>query len=327
MTPFSYAIARSEERAFSAWAGNPNAMYVAGATDVLQLLQEDVVAPETLVDISRLPLTRIETGPRGARIGAMARLSDVADDPGMRTHFPLLTQALGETASPQVRNLATMGGNLLQKTRCLYFRDKTSPCNKRVPGSGCPAIDGANRMNAILGGSDQCIAAYAGDMAVALLVLGARVQTRAADGERSILLEDLHRMPGADPSVDTTLKPGEIITEIVVPANGFATHTAYIKVRDRATFEWPVVSAAVGLDLDGPTIRAAYVAAGGVGTKPWRLRSVEKALTGRKPEQDVVSAAAQSSVEGVVARGGTSFKLKLLPRVVERAILTAGGQA
>jgi xanthine dehydrogenase YagS FAD-binding subunit len=327
MTPFSYAIARSEGRAFSARAGNPNAMYVAGATDVMQLLQDDVVAPETLIDISRLPLTRIEAGPRGARIGAMARLSDVADDANMRAHVPLLTHALRETASPQVRNLATMGGNLLQKTRCLYFRDKTSPCNKRVPGSGCPAIDGANRMNAILGRSDQCVAAYAGDMAIALLVLGARVQIRAPDGERSILLEDLHRMPGSDPSVDTTLKPGEIITEIIIPANAFAARTAYIKMRDRATFEWPVVSAAVGLDMDGPTIRAAHVAAGGVGTKPWRLRSVEKALTGRTLDQDIVSAAAQSAVEGAVASGGTAFKLKLLPRVVERAILTAGGQA
>jgi xanthine dehydrogenase YagS FAD-binding subunit len=326
MTPFSYAIARSEERAFSAWAGNPNAIYVAGATDVLQLLQEDVVSPETLIDISRLPFTEIEAGPHGARIGAMAHLSDVADDPGMHTHFPLLTLALRETASPQVRNLATMGGNLLQKTRCLYFRDKTSPCNKRVPGSGCPAIGGANRMNAILGGSDQCIAAYAGDMAIALLALGARVQIRGPDRERSILLEDLHRMPGADPSVDTTLKPDELITEIVIPANAFAGRVAYIKVRDRATFEWPVVSAAVGLDMDGPTVRAARVAAGGVGTKPWRLRSVEKALTGRGLDEDIVSAAARSAVEGAVARGGMAFKLKLLPRVVERAIQTAGGQ-
>lgn len=327
MTPFSYTIARSEDRAFSAWAGNPNAMYVAGATDMMQLLQDDVVAPETLVDISRLPLTRIEADSRGARIGAMARLSDVADHPNMRTHFPLLTQALRETASPQVRNLATIGGNLLQKTRCLYFRDKTSPCNKRVPGSGCPAIDGANRMNAILGVSDQCIAAYPGDMAIALLVLGARVQIRAPEGERSVLLEDLHRMPGSDPTVETTLKPDEIITEVIIPPTPFSACSAYIKVRDRATFEWPVVSAAVGLDMDGRTIRAAQVAAGGVGTKPWRLRSVEKALAGRPLEQEVVSAAARLSVEHAVARGGTTFKLKLLPRVVERAILTAGGQA
>jgi xanthine dehydrogenase YagS FAD-binding subunit len=327
MTPFSYAIARSEDRAFGAWAGNPKAMYVAGATDVMQLLQDDVVAPETLIDISRLPLTSIEAGPRGARIGAMARLSDVADHPNVRRHIPLLTQALRETASPQVRHLATMGGNLLQKTRCLYFRDKTSPCNKRVPGSGCPAINGANRMNAILGGSDQCIAAYAGDMAVALVVLGARVQIRGPEGERSLPVDDLHRMPGSDPSVDTTMKPGEIITEIIIPANGFGGHTAYVKVRDRATFEWPVVSVAVGLDMNGATIRAARVAAGGVGTKPWRLRSVEQALIGCMLEQDVVSAAARSAVEGAVAPGGTAFKLKLLPRVVERAILTAGGQA
>jgi xanthine dehydrogenase YagS FAD-binding subunit len=181
-------------------------------------------------------------------------------------------------------------------------------------------------MNAILGGSDQCNAAYPGDMAVALLVLGARVQIRGRDGERSILLEDLHRMPDAAPSIDTTLKPDELITEIVIPANAFAERVAYIKVRDRATFEWPVVSAAVALEMDGPTIRAAHVAAGGVGTKPWRLHSVEKALTGRALDQDSASAAAQAAVEGAVARGEMAFKLKLLPRVVERAILTAGGQ-
>ncbi len=327
MTQFSYTIARSEDRAFGAWAGSPDAMYVAGATDIMQLLQEDVVAPKMLIDISRLPLATIEAGPGGARIGAMARLSDVADDPNMRMHVPLLTQASRETASPQVRNLATMGGNLLQKTRCLYFRDKTSACNKRVPGSGCPAIDGANRMNAILGGSDQCIAAYAGDMANALLVLGARVQVRGPEGERSMLLEDLHRLPGSEPFLDTTLKPDEIITEIIIPANPFAAHSAYVKMRDRATFEWPVVSAAVGLDMDGPTIRDAKVAAGGVGTKPWRLRPVEKALIGQTLDQRSVSAAALLAVEGAAARSGTAFKLKLLPRVVERAILTAGGQA
>jgi xanthine dehydrogenase YagS FAD-binding subunit len=327
MTPFNYAIAHSEERAFSALSANPHAMFVAGATDMMQLLREDVIAPRTLIDISRLPLTHIEVGPRGARIGAMARLADVADNPDVRNHLPLLARALRETASPQVRNLATMGGNLLQKTRCLYFRDTTSPCNKRVPGSGCPAMDGMNRMNAILGGSDQCIAAYPGDMAIALLVLNARVQLRTLEGERSILLEDLHRMPGADPSVDTTLRSGEIITEIIIPANAFADHTAYIKVRDRATFEWPVVSAAVALEMDGTTIRTAQVAAGGVATKPWRLHPVEKALAGRTLGADAVSTAAQLAVEGAAAKGGTAFKLRLLPRVVERAILTAGGGA
>jgi xanthine dehydrogenase YagS FAD-binding subunit len=326
MTPFSYAIAHGETTAFEAWASNPNALYVAGATDVLQLLRDDVVSPELLVDISRLPLTGIEAGPKGARIGAMARLSDVADDPDVQTYFPLLCQALQETASPQIRNLATIGGNLLQRTRCLYFRDKAAPCNKRVPGSGCGAQSGANRMNAILGGSPDCIASYAGDMAVALVALHARVQVRGADEERSIDIRDLHRMPGADPSIETTLRPGEIITGIVLPANGFVTASAYIKVRDRATFEWPVVSAAVGLDLNGTRIRGARVAVGGVGTKPWPLPHVEKALTGHTLDAATVSAAAQLSIEGAAAHGGNEFKLKLLPRVVERAILTAGGQ-
>jgi xanthine dehydrogenase YagS FAD-binding subunit len=256
----------------------------------------------------------------------MARLSDVAEDPYVRTYFPMLCHALRETASPQVRNLATIGGNLLQRTRCLYFRDKASPCNKRVPGSGCPAQNGAGRINAILGGSHDCIAAYPGDMAVALVALDARVQTRGPDGERSIGIQDLHRMPGANPSVDSTLLPGEIITGIVLPPNEFASASAYVKVRDRATFEWPVVSAAVGLEMEGTKVRAARVAVGGVGTKPWPLPHVEKALAGRTLDAATVSAAANLSIEGATAHGGNEFKLKLLPRLVERAILTAGGQ-
>jgi xanthine dehydrogenase YagS FAD-binding subunit len=181
-------------------------------------------------------------------------------------------------------------------------------------------------MNAILGCSDQCIATYPGDMAIALLVLGARVQVRGPEGERSILIEELHRVPGADPSTDTTLQAGEIITEVVVPANAFSGRTAYIKVRDRATFEWPVVSVAVGLEMDGPSIRSAHVAAGGVATKPWRLRSVEAALANRSFSAEIVSAAARTATEDATATGETEFKLKLLPRVVERAIQTAGGQ-
>jgi xanthine dehydrogenase YagS FAD-binding subunit len=326
MNPFNYTIVHGEAAAFDAWRGNPGALYVAGATDVLQLLRDDVAHPELLIDISRLPLTGIEAGPNGARIGAMARLSDVADDPYIRTYFPLLCRALRETASPQVRNLATVGGNLLQRTRCLYFRDKASPCNKRLPGSGCPAQDGANRMNAILGGSPDCIATYAGDMAVALVALDARVQVRGPDGERSIEIRDLHRRPGADPAVDTTLRPGEILTEIVLPPNGFAGASAYVKVRDRATFEWPVVSVAVGLEMDGIRIVTSRVAAGGVGTKPWPLPRVEKALAGLTLDAAGVTAAAKLSTEGATAHGGNEFKLKLLPRVVERAILTAGGQ-
>jgi xanthine dehydrogenase YagS FAD-binding subunit len=326
MNPFTYAIARGETAALDAWASNPGALYVAGATDVLQLLREDVVHPEFLIDISRIPLHHVEAGPKGARIGAMARLSDVADDRDIRTYFPMLCQALRETASPQVRNLATVGGNLLQRTRCLYFRDKASPCNKRLPGSGCPAQDGANRMNAILGGSDDCIAAYAGDMAVALVALDARVQVRGPEGERSIEIRDLHRRPGADPSVNSTLRPGEIVTELVLPPNKFAGASAYIKVRYRATFEWPVVSAAVGLEMEGVTVQTARVAVGGVGTKPWPLPSVEKALVGGTLDAAAASAAAQLSIEGATARGGNEFKLKLLPRVLERAILTAGGQ-
>ena len=327
MTPFSYAIAHTEAAAFDTWAGNPAAMYVAGATDLLQQLQEDIAGPELLIDISRLPLNTITAGPRGARIGAMVKLSDVVDDPYVKTYFPLLHQALAETASPQIRNLATMGGNLLQRTRCLYFRDKASPCNKRLPGTGCPARGGTNRMNAILGGSEDCIASYPGDMAVALVAMDARIQVRGPDGERSVAIQDLHRMPGADPSRDTTLQPGEIITEIVLPANDFAANAAYVKLRDRASFEWPVVSAAVGLQMEGATILTAHIAAGGVGTKPWPLPHVEKALAGRTLDPDTAASAASLATEGATGHGDNDFKLKLLPRVLERAILTAGGQA
>jgi xanthine dehydrogenase YagS FAD-binding subunit len=326
MSPFSYAVAGNEAMAIEAWRGSAAPMYVAGATDVLQLLREDVVAPAVLIDISRLPLTRIDAGPGGAAIGAMARLSDVADHPDIQTYFPLLSQALGETASPQIRNLATIGGNLLQRTRCLYFRDKASPCNKREPGSGCPARTGSNRMNAILGGSEHCIAAYPGDMAVALLVLNARVRLRGPEGDRSIAAADLHRMPEADPSTDTTLRPGEIITGIELPPNAFAANVAYVKVRDRASFEWPLVSAAVGLEMTGDMVLTAHIAAGGVGTKPWRLPSVEKALAGRTLDPESAVAAAALATEGATGSGENDFKLKLLPRVVERAILTAGGK-
>lgn len=326
MTSFSYAIARSEAAAFDAWASHAGGLYVAGATDVLQLLQEDIATPELLIDISRLPLTNMGSGPKGARIGAMARLSDVADDASLQTYFPILCQALRETASPQVRNLATIGGNLLQRTRCLYFRDKASPCNKRLPGSGCPARIGANRMNAILGASEHCIATYPGDMAVALLVLDARVQVKGPTGERSIKIHDLHRQPGTNPERDTTLQPGEIITEIVLPPSKFASTSAYVKVRDRATFEWPVVSAAVGLVMDGDRILTARVAAGGVGTKPWPLPHVEKALAGCVLDANTAERAANISIDGVDPHENNEFKRKLLPRVIERAILTAGGK-
>jgi xanthine dehydrogenase YagS FAD-binding subunit len=327
MNQLTYTRARATQEAIDAFQGNPASCYVAGATDVLQLLQEDVSAPGTLIDISRLPYTQIDAGPRGARIGSLARLTDVADDENIQRCYPVLAQALKETASAQIRNVATIGGNLLQRTRCLYFRDADAACNKRHRGSGCAAMHGANRINAILGTSDHCIAAYPGDMAVALMVLDAHVQLHGPDGARSIPIAELHRIPDADPSRDTTLRPGEIITRIDLPASRFAETSAYVKVRDRATFEWALASAAVGLEMVGDMIRTARVAVGGVGTMPWALPRVEHALTGKKLSAETAAEAAALSVEGARSSGENGFKLKLLPRVVEQAVLTAGGQS
>jgi len=326
MTPFSYAAAVGVQFAFDL-AARKNAMFIAGGTDMLQLLQDDVVTPSTVVDINRLPYAGIQMLERGAWIGALTRLSDIADDENMQREYPLLVQSLRETASPQVRNMATAGGNLLQRTRCLYFRDKTAPCNRRAPGSGCGAMDSRNRMNAILGGSEHCIAAYPGDMAAALVALDASVQVHGPDGPRHIHIEDLHRLPEDRPDFETNLLPGEIITAIVLPANRSAAHSHYLKLRDRASFEWALVGVAVALEMDDDTVRRARLAATGVGTIPWRLLHVERSLTGRQLDLQTARSAATVSAEGANPRPGNAFKVTLLKRAVERAILSAGGLA
>jgi xanthine dehydrogenase YagS FAD-binding subunit len=257
----------------------------------------------------------------------MARLSDVADDSRIRTGWPALAQALAETASPQVRNMATIGGNLLQRTRCLYFRDTAAPCNKRQPGSGCGAWDGQNRINAVLGGSRQCIAAYPGDMAVALTALDAELVLHGPDGERRIKAGELHREPGGTPHVDTTLRRGEIITAITLSSDRLARRSCFVKVRDRATFEWALASAAVALALDNGRVSAVRIVAGGVATRPWRLPRVERKLAGRALDLETVRRAAQLAAEGAEPRPGNAFKVPLLCRVVERAVLKAGGLA
>lgn len=326
MTPFSYAAAGGVQSAIDLVV-RKNAMFIAGGTDMLQLLQDDVVTPASVVDINRLPYAGIRMQGRGAQIGALTHLSDIADDANMQRDYPLLVQALRETASPQVRNMATAGGNLLQRTRCLYFRDQAAPCNKRVPGSGCGAMDGQNRMNAILGGSEHCIAAYPGDMAAALVALDASMHVRGPDGARHIHIEDLHRLPEDRPDFETNLLPSEIITAIVLPASRGATHSHYLKLRDRASFEWALVGVAVALEMDGDTVRRARLAATGVATTPWRLSHVERSLTGQRLDLQAARGAGEVAAESANPRPGNAFKVTLLKRAVERAILSAGGLA
>jgi xanthine dehydrogenase YagS FAD-binding subunit len=316
--------------AFSAQAGRNDAPaeYIAGGTDMVQLLQEDVRRPERLVSLAGLLDNRIGTGPQGLRIGAAATMAEVAAHPAVVEQFPVIAEALLNSASPQVRNQATMGGNLLQRTRCPYFRDVGyAACNKRAPGSGCAAIGGENRWHAVLGTSENCIAANASDVAVALVALDASVEVRGPGGERTIPLAEFHRLPADTPHIETALEPGEVITAIAVPANPAARRSHYLKVRDRASFEFAVVSAAVALDMDGSRIRQARVALGGVGTKPWRIPQVEAALAGASLDPAALRPAAALAAEGAQGRGHNDFKIELMQRALVRAIETAGARA
>src|SRR3982751_59837 len=257
------------------------AEYIAGGTDMVQLLQECVRRPDRLVSLAGLLENRIEAGPQGLRLGAAATMTEVAAHPVVVEQFPVISEALLNSASPQVRNQATIGGNLLQRTRCPYFRDVGyAACNKRTPGSGCAAIDGENRWNAVLGTSEHCIAAHPSDLAVALVALDGAVELRGTGGQRTVSLNDLYRLPEAAPHIETVLEPGEVISAITVPANPAARRSHYVKVRDRASFEFALVSAAAALDINGAGIRQARIALGGVGTKPWRVARVEEGLAG-----------------------------------------------
>ncbi|WP_428485481.1 FAD binding domain-containing protein [Rhodopila sp.] len=310
----------SDAKAAVVAASHSNAKYIAGGTDLLQLAKDNIETPDHLVDLEALNLSRIEAGPGRLRLEALARMSDVAAHPAVVKSWPVLSQALLASASPQIRNMGTMGGNLLQRTRCGYFRDTGFNCNKRNPGSGCPAINGENRNLAILGGSDQCIATYPGDMAVALLVLDAQVELSGHAGVRTVPIGDFHRLPGDTPHIETELQPGEMITAIRIPAT--AERSAYLKVRDRSSFAFALVSAAVALDIQGGVIRSARVAAGGVGTKPWRLPEVEAALTGKPANADTLKAAADRAGEGAHPASMNAFKPLLLRRTVLRALQT-----
>ena len=332
MHPFAVERPRDLDAALAlrAQAGRNDAPteYIAGGTDMVQLLQEHVRRPERLVSLAGLLDNRIELGPLGLRIGAAATMADVAAHPAVVEQFPVISEALLNSASPQVRNQATMGGNLLQRTRCPYFRDiGYSACNKRVPGSGCSAIGGENRWHAVLGTSDNCIAANPSDLAVALVALDAALEVRSAGGQRSLSLIDFHRLPGDTPHIETVLEAGEVIAAITVPANPAARRSHYLKVRGRASFEFAIVSAAVALDMEGARIRQAYIALGGVGTKPWRVPKVEAALAGASLDPAALRQAAALAAEGAQGRGHNNFKIELMQRAIVRAVENAGARA
>ncbi|MEV5536516.1 xanthine dehydrogenase family protein subunit M [Saccharopolyspora shandongensis] len=291
--------------------------FLAGGTTLVDLMKLNVLAPQQVQDINELPLRGIDTGD-GLRIGALERMSDVAEHPGV---YPAISRALLQSASQQLRNMASIGGNLMQRTRCTYFRDVATPCNRREPGSGCPAISGANRMHAVLGTSDSCAAAHASDLAVALVALDAEVRLLSAAGSRTAKLADFYRLPGDSPEVEHDLRPGELIGEIVVPRLDWASRSTYVKVRDRQSYEFALCSAAVALDVQDSRIADARVAVGGVATVPWRLPAVEEALRGAPATTESFEAAASLAADGARPLSGNAFKVSLLKRTVVRALL------
>jgi xanthine dehydrogenase YagS FAD-binding subunit len=307
----------------------PNSKFIGGGTNLLDLMKGDVEQPLRLVDINHIGLDRITELPDGGlRIGALARNSDTANHPLVRTRYPLLTQALLSGASPQLRNMATIGGNLLQRTRCPYFMDTAfAMCNKRAPGSGCGAREGVNRMHAILGASSACIAVNPSDMNVALAALDAVIQVSGPKGERSIPVGDFHRLPGTMPQVDTILQPAELITAVDLPPPAFTRHTHYLKVRERNSYAFALVSAAVALDMDGPLVRQARIALGGVAHKPWRVPAAEALLAGQPLSEERALQAARLLLDGAQACKDNGFKIKLAERAVVRALREAGESA
>jgi xanthine dehydrogenase YagS FAD-binding subunit len=317
---FAYRRARDLRDAVDA-AARPDCVVIAAGTELLQLWKAGIARPAVVVDISRLPLDAIED--RGERlvIGALATMSDVADHPAVRERCPAVAEALLASASPQVRNAATIGGNLMQRTRCVYFRGADLPCNKRRPGSGCGARDGENRFAALFGTSERCVAAHASDLAVALVALGASVRLRGQAGWRELPLEELYVPPGNQPERETALLPGELIAAVEVPTTSLARRSGYRKVRDRAAFEFALVSAAVALEIGGDVVAGARIAAGGVSTTPRRLRRCEAALVGERAGEQVYRRAAELACEGALPLAGNQFKLDLLRRTIVRALV------
>ena len=329
MQAFTYLRAERIDDAVAALQ-RPGTKLLGGGTNLLDLMKGDVEHPAVLVDITRLPLADVrETAEGGVRIGALARNSDAANHPLIRSRYPLLTQAFLAGASPQLRNMATVGGNLLQRTRCHYFYDVAYPeCNKRDPGTGCSAIDGENRLHAILGTSEACIATHPSDMAVALAALDAVVLVRNRAGDRRIPMTDFHRLPGTTPERDTNLAPDEMILAVELPPSPFASHAHYLKVRDRASYAFALVSVAAALDrAEDGSVRAARIALGGVAHKPWRAGEAERRLVGTRLARDAIDDAARMAVAGAQPVRDNAFKVPLAQRAIARALQVAGGVA
>lgn len=324
MRPFKYVRASDAAAAVRSVAANQQAKFLAGGTNLLDLMKEDVERPNELVDLGRLKLAEIKEAGGGVSIGALATNTDTANHPLIRRDYPLLTQAIVAGASGQLRNMATNGGNLMQRTRCQYFYDITMPCNKREPGSGCGALEGLNRMHAILGWSDQCVATYPGDMANALYALDAVVRIKGADGqERTMPVSEFHRLPGDTPQRDNNLAHGELIVAIELPKSNFAKNSYYLKVRDRASYAFALVAIAAALELDGNSIKQARVVLGSVAHKPWRSPEAEAALAGKPASEENFRAAAEAALSAAKPLAHNAYKVELAKRAIVRALMRA----
>jgi xanthine dehydrogenase YagS FAD-binding subunit len=323
--PFTYERAADANSAAKAAVARPDAKFIAGGTNLLDLMKLEIERPAHLIDISRLPLRQIEATSTGVRIGSQVPNSELAAHPLIRERYPMLSQALLAGASGQLRNKASTGGNLLQRTRCYYFYDTDKACNKREPGSGCGALQGFNRIHAILGASDSCIAVHPSDMAVALTALDASIETLLPDGaKRTLPIGDLYRLPGDTPHIETSLRPGELITAVVLPAAP-AGNQAYRKVRDRASYAFALISVAAIVRVDGGRVRDARIAMGGVAHKPWRAVEAEQALRGKSASVETFAAAANTALRRAKGYGGNDFKIPLAQRVLTRTLADVAG--
>lgn len=335
MNPFQFTRVTTPKAAISAVTKESGAYFLAGGTNLIDLMKREVIIPERLIDINKLPLATIEKTAGGLRIGAMAKNSAVADHELVKKHFPLLSMALNAGASAQLRNMATIGGNMMQRTRCSYFYDASMPCNKRSPvqsgpdkgkpngPTGCGAIGGSNRMHAIFGTSNKCIAVHPSDMCIALVALDATVNVSGPKGDRQIPFSEFHRLPGDTPQKDNTLQPGELIMSVDLPTNRLADNSYYLKVRDRASYAFALVSVGVGVEMKRNTIQDIRLAMGGVAHKPWRLTEAESFLKGKEATETNFRQAAALAMQGAKGYGENDFKLTLAPNSIVQALKTA----